>query len=243
MAYDNVILFILLMISMQAVLLMAGKGTRWAKDFDGPKQLEKLAGKPILEHTLDAMPDEVTEFIFVVGGPHEPALREHFASGEYKGRPIEFVVQKEQLGLAHAFKTAKHLISGEWMGMIADDIIGAEGLVALAKCEGNAVLGYKVSNPEAFGVLVTDDDGNLVKAIEKPKEFVSDLVWTGHMKMSPEFMEVDVEPSDRGEYETPDVWMKLVHDGGQSIKVIETDLWLPINEKAQFEEAERVLIK
>jgi len=228
---------------MQAVLLMAGKGTRWAKHFEGPKQLMDLAGKPILEHTLDATPDEVTEFIFVVGGPHEPTLREHFKSGEYKGRPIQFVVQKEQLGLAHGFNTAQHLISGEWLGMIADDIIGSEGLQQLVQSEGNAVLGYKVSNPEKFGVLVIDDDKSLVKAVEKPSEFVSDLVWTGHMKMSSDFMKAEVEPSARGEYETPDVWMKLIQDYGQRIKVIETDFWLPINEKEQFEEAERVLKK
>lgn len=220
---------------------MAGKGTRWAKDFEGPKQLTKLAGKPILEHTLDAIPQSVESFIFVVGGPHERTLRDHFPNSEYKGRKIDFVVQEEQLGLAHAFKFAKEHIDGEWLGMIADDIISPKGLEALAATSGPAILGYKVSNPENFGVLVTDEESNLVQAVEKPKEFVSDLVWTGHMRMPAEFMTIDIEPSARGEYETPDVWMKLMQETGATIKVIETDFWLPVNDKAQFEAAEEAL--
>jgi len=226
---------------MKAVLLMAGKGTRWAKDFSGPKQLTPLVGKPILEHTLDAIPASVDSFIFVVGGPHEQTIRDYFSSGEYKGRKVDFVVQEEQLGLAHAFKVAKDFIDGDWLGMIADDIISPKGLEALAAADGPAILGYKVSNPESFGVLVTDDDSNLVRAVEKPKEFISDLVWTGHMRMPKEFMTIDVEPSDRGEYETPDVWMKLIQEQNLAIKVIETDFWLPINDKAQFEAAEEAL--
>ena len=96
-------------------------------------------------------------------------------------------------------------------------------------------------NPEAFGVLVADKEGNLVRSVEKPKEFVSDLVWTGLMVMDDRFFEAKVEPSARGEYESPDVWMKLAKDYGAKIKVVEAEQWLPVNDKPQLEEAERVL--
>jgi dTDP-glucose pyrophosphorylase len=225
---------------MQAVILMAGKGTRMAKYYEGPKQLLPVKGKPTVEHTLDLLPHEVDELIFVVGGPHEAKVREHFKSGEYGGRPITFVVQQEQLGLAHAFKTAKDILKGRWYGMVGDDIFGPKGIKAMLEHD-RAILAYRVPNPESFGVLVTDDDSYLVRAVEKPQEFVSDLVWTGAMLMDESFFDVEVEPSARGEYETPDVWTKLIAEHHKPIKVVEAEFWLPINDKPQLEEAERVL--
>lgn len=226
--------------SMTAVILMAGKGKRWVKHYKGPKQLMPVHGKPIVEYLLDSLPDEIDKFIFVVGGPHEERIRSHFASGEYGGRPITFVVQEEQLGLAHAFKTARSELSGRWFGAVADDIVDPKGLKKLFNHD-LAILAYRVRNPEMFGVLVPDREGNLQKAIEKPKEFISDLVWTGHMVMDESFFEVDVKPSDRGEYETPDVWTKLIKEQGKKIKIVEAKLWLPINDRDQLEEAERAL--
>lgn len=226
---------------MKAVVLMAGKGTRWAKYFDGPKQLMPVAGKPIVEHALDMLPAGVDSFVFVVGGPHEPHIREYFKSGEYQGKPVEFVIQTQQLGLAHAFRFAADMVGGtRWLGMVGDDIVGPKGLAELVQHE-LGVLAYRVKNPENFGVLVTDEDGYLVRAVEKPQEFISDLVWTGHMVMDGRFLTTDVAPSARGEYETPDVWTKLIEDGNAKIKVVESEFWLPINDKAQFEEAEKVL--
>lgn len=218
---------------------MAGKGTRWAKDFSGPKQLMPVAGKPILEHGLDQLPPAITELIFVVGGPHEAAIREYFKANQYAGKPITFVIQKEQLGLAHAFKTAKDILQGRWLGMVGDDIYGPEGMKRLVEPE-LALLSTHVPNPEKFGVLITDKESNLVRAVEKPQEFVADQVWTGAMVMDEEYLNIDLPPSARGEYETPDVWTELVKRG-RKIKVVDADFWLPINDKEQFHEAERIL--
>lgn len=211
-----------------------------AKYYEGPKQLLPVKGKPVVEHMLDQLPAEITEYIFVVGGPHEARVREYFKSGEYRGKTITFVVQTEQLGLAHAFRAARHLVQGRWMGMVGDDIFGPRGLRELAACD-LGVLAYRVPNPENFGVLVTDDNGYLVRAVEKPKEFVSNLVWTGAMVMDESFFTIDVAPSARGEYETPDVWTALIAQQGKKIKVVESEFWLPVNDKAQLEEAQRVL--
>jgi len=238
---------------MQAVILMAGKGKRMAKYYEGPKVLLPVNGKPVVEYLIESLPAEVTELIFVVGGPHEGLIRERFSSGQYGGpprgrgspaggRPITFVLQEEQLGLAHAYRVAQDLIKGRWYGMVGDDIIGAKGLKELAAHE-LSVLAYHVPNPEQFGVLVADEAGYLVRAVEKPPEFVSDLAWTGHMVMDESFFEVKTERSARGEYETPDVWTKMIAERGAKIKVVESELWLPINNKAQLEEAERALRK
>ncbi len=222
---------------MQAIILMAGKGTRMAKYYEGPKQLLPVAGKPVVHYLLDSLPSEITELIFIVGGPHEERIRDHFASGEYNGRPITFIRQDEQLGLPHAFGMAKDVIRDKWFGSVADDIFDPVAIQKLVQ-EDIALLSSRVPNPEQFGVLVTDEEGYLIRAVEKPKEFVSDLVWNGAMVMDKSFFETKTELSARGEYETPDVWTKLIAEQGKKIKVIESEYWLPVNDKDQLEAAE-----
>lgn len=73
-----------------------------AKDYEGPKHLLPIAGKTLIDHALTYLPSAIDELIFVVGGPHEQRIRDYFSAGEHSGRPITFVVQKEQLGLAQA---------------------------------------------------------------------------------------------------------------------------------------------
>lgn len=219
---------------------MAGKGTRMAKYYDGPKQLLPVNGRPVVEYLLDSLPAEVSELIMIVGGPHEEKIRAVFASG-YKGRLVQFVKQEEQLGLAHAFWCAAPYVKGRWLGTVGDDIFGADDVRRMIATNELAVLAARVEKPETFGVLVTDVDGYLVRAVEKPKEFVSDLAWMGAMVMDEDFFTAKVEPSARGEYETPDVWMELINEKQRRIKVVKGSLWLPVNDKAQLEEAERVL--
>ena len=84
---------------MQAAVLLAGKGTRMAKHYEDPKHLLPIAGKPIVEHVLDRLPNEIRELVFIVGRPHEDAIRQHFSNNTYGGQPISFRVQEEQLGL------------------------------------------------------------------------------------------------------------------------------------------------
>lgn len=225
---------------MQAVLLMAGKGSRMAKDYEGPKQLLPVAGKPILEYILDSLPAAITELVFVVGGPHEQTIRDHFSSGEYDGRTITFVVQEEQLGLAHAFWTTKDIVQGRFLGMVSDDLFDPKALEEMLEHD-LSVLASHSDHPENFGVFIADEEGYLVKSVEKPKEFVSDLISNGAMVMDERFMNAEVAPSARGEYETPDVWQHLIDTQGAKIKIVESGFWLPINDKEQLDEAARIL--
>lgn len=208
-----------------------------AKYYEGPKQLLPVLGKPVVEHLLDALPEEVSDLIFIVGGPHENRIREYFSSGAYNGKPITFIRQDQQLGLAHAFGMAKDAVRGKWLGSVADDIFDPDSIRRLLQ-EDMAVLSYRVENPEQFGVLVADERGNLISAVEKPQEFVSNLVWTGAMVMDESFFDIKTEPSARGEYETPDVWMKLVHEQNKEIKIVECKYWFPVNDKPQLDAAE-----
>ncbi|GMQ95134.1 MAG: hypothetical protein BMS9Abin13_245 [Patescibacteria group bacterium] len=208
-----------------------------AKDREGPKHLLPIGGKPVIEHTLGSLPAQITEVVFVVGGPYEADIRDYFAKRSRDRHAFAFVVQREQLGVAHAFRCARDIVHGRFLGLVGDDIFSEKGLSALLEHD-LSLLASRVKDPSRFGVLVPDKKGNLLRAFEKPQEFISDLVWNGAMVMDESFFEAETAPSARGEHEAVDAWMRLMGEGGKNIKIVESDMWLPINDKEELERAE-----
>ena len=70
---------------MQALLAVAGKGTRMRKTHAEPKHLLPIANKPVIEHFVDKLPGEVDELVLIVGGPHKETIQDFFGS-KFKGR-------------------------------------------------------------------------------------------------------------------------------------------------------------
>ena len=169
---------------MQAVVLLAGKGTRMAMDYEGPKHLLPVAGKPIIEHALDQLPREVSELVFIVGGPHEEAIRQHFSTGIYGGRRIVFLVQEEPLGIAHAFRVAAPVITGRWLGMVGDDIFGPRSLQKLVQQQDIALIASRVARPQHFGVLVTDDMRGYLTSVQSKSPRRLFQIWFGTARWS-----------------------------------------------------------
>lgn len=226
---------------MQAVIPIAGKGKRMEKAYGGPKQLLPVAGKPLVEYTLARLPREIDELVLVVGGPHEQQVR-HYFQGAHGGRRVTYVRQGEQLGLGHAIQQAAPVIRGRFLSVLPDDIYAAEDLHALVQHGDLAALAMRVSHPENFGVLVCDAEGCLVKAVEKPKVFISNLISVGAYVLDPEFFDVQVPPSARGEIELPDIVLALIRDRGRRVRVLEASFWLPVNDPEQLTTAEQELL-
>ena len=135
---------------MQSVIPIAGTSSRMNSKYSGPKQLLKVAGKPLIEYLLQNLPSQVDELVLIVGGPHEGAIREYFGA-YHDGRRITYVIQKEQLGLGHAICTTKDVVKGKFLVTLPDDIMQEEDLIRLTGQPDLAILTYKVSNPERFG--------------------------------------------------------------------------------------------
>lgn len=227
---------------MQAVVPIAGKGKRMAGHHQGPKQLLPVAGRPLVEHTLGRLPAAVDELVLVVGGPHERQIREFFG-GEYGGRHVAYVQQSEPLGLGHAVQQAAGVIRGRFLTILPDDVYAPEDLAKIAQSPDLALLAMRVERPEQFGVLVCDEEGCLIQAVEKPQGFVSDLVSTGVYLLDPEFFDVHVPPSARGEIELPDIVLALVRERGRRVKVHEASFWLPVNDPSQLTTAEQEMLR
>ena len=217
---------------MQAVVLAAGKGTRLRPlTDDKPKVLVEVDGKPLIEDVFDNLVDcGATEFIVVVGYKKEQIIDRY--GDAYEGVPITYAHQREQLGLAHAILQAEPHVDDDFMLMLGDNIFrgNLEDVVNRQREEraDAAFLVEEVPYEEAsrYGVLDTNEYGEIVEVVEKPDDPPSNLVMTGVYTFTPAIFHAChlVQPSDRGEYELPDA-IDLLIQSGRTIDALRLQGW------------------
>lgn len=211
---------------MQAVILAAGLGKRLRPTTEEvPKPLVPVNGKPIVAYTLERLPEEIDEIIFVIG--YKGEMLKAAYGDRYGARPVRYVEQGEPLGTGHAVKQARSVVREKFLLLYGDDVYGADGLKRLIRHDW-ALLARKVSHPERFGVVVLDGAGYVERMVEKPAEFVSDLSWVGACVVHPEILAMEMPLSPRGEYEFPDMVNALIARGVH-FRTELADLWLPGN--------------
>jgi len=217
---------------MQAVILAAGKGTRLMPlTDDKPKALVEVAGRPLLEHVFEQLVGlGISEFVVVVGHRKQQIIERY--GGGFRGVPITYAHQREQLGLAHALLQAEPHVDEEFALMLGDNVFRANLADVVARQRRGdvdaAFLIEEVPYEEAsrYGVCETTEDGEIVEVVEKPDDPPSNLVMTGFYTFSPAIFHAChlVQPSDRGEYELPDT-IDLLLESGRTIDAIPMDGW------------------
>lgn len=161
---------------------MAGMGTRMRPHtLTVPKPLIPLAGKPIVhrlvEGIVDVCEEEINEIAFVIGNFGEEVENQLRKIAESVGAKASIYYQIEALGTAHAVWCAADSLEGKTVVAFADTLFFAD-----FKIDPNAdsiIWVQKVDNPEAYGVVTTNEQGIITGFEEKPKEFVSDLAIIG----------------------------------------------------------------
>ena len=210
---------------MQVVLLTAGEGTRMRPLTESlPKPMLPVADRPLVAHAADAAVEAgAAELILVVGYEAE-AVRSYFGS-EYRGVAVEYAVQDEQLGTAHAVQCAEHHIDGPFVVLNGDDLYDSASIDALLSTDGPAVGTYRVEDPTSYGVFEVDDDGVVTGIVEKPTDPPTNLVNVGAYRFPAAAREwLEVPLSDRGEHEITDVLSKTIAEG--AVTTVEVDRWL-----------------
>jgi len=217
---------------MQAVVLAAGEGTRLRPlTEDKPKVLVEVDGKPLIEDVFDNLLSiGVTELIVVVGYMKERIIERYGDS--YEGVPITYAHQREQLGLAHAILQAEPHVDEEFVLMLGDNVFRANlGDVINRQNEQRADAAFLVEEvpweeASRYGVLDTNEYGEVIEVMEKPDDPPSNLVMTGFYTFTPAIFHAChlVQPSDRGEYELPDA-IDLLIQSGRTIDAIRMDGW------------------
>ena len=222
---------------MQAVILAAGEGKRMRPlTLEKPKPLIEVAGKTIIEHVMDALPEAIDEIIIVIGYKGD-MIRDRFGAS-YKGRLIRYVHQWMAAGTAHALSLARPFITGKFMFLNADDILGPEAL-AEAITHPLAILVSTHDRPEIMGVVEKRADGTLEAIEEKPEKPKSNLVNTNTMVLDERVFLYEAPKHSTGEYYIVDPVSALAKD--HPIMVIEQPLWIPVGYPEDIARAEAKL--
>ncbi|MEK6969772.1 MAG: sugar phosphate nucleotidyltransferase [Nanoarchaeota archaeon] len=227
---------------MKVVILAAGKGTRMLPLTETiPKVLVKVKGKPFLYYVLKNLQQAgYTEFCLVVGYKKEK-IKSFLEEYGFKAKLVE---QKEQLGTGHALLQVKSFCGKEnFISIGGDNLCSVKDFKAIAKEDDYIyVAGIHSESPEKYGVLIKDENNNLIEIKEKPKKFVGNLINTALYKFTPKIFEAleQVKESERREYELPDALTLLAKQG--KVKVIKIkDYWLDLGCKEDIPKVEAFL--
>lgn len=222
---------------MKAIILAAGRGTRMGSLTDTtPKPMLKINNKPILEYKLNALPEEITEVIFVIGYLGD-VIKNHFGNF-YNGRKIHYVIQEKLEGSGAAVHLAKDILKDKFLVMMGDDLYHKDDLKNIIKHD-LAVLAREVEDPTHFGIIETDNNGNLINIIEKPKESKNKLANIGAYMLNEKFFDYDMAYTDSGETNLPLTISKM--SDKYIIKVERASHWFAIGYPDDLEKAEKII--
>lgn len=224
---------------MQAVILGAGRGKRMEHLTSSlPKPMLSVNGKNLIEHKLDALPDEIDEVVIVIGYLGEK-IQEYFGSS-YKGKKIKYVKQGELLGTMSALIEAKPMINGKFLVMMGDDIYGKEDIENVLK-NGWAILVEKVAKPKRGAKVVKKDDGTISDIIERSELTPGDLNNAGLYVMGMEIFDYPLVAIGNGEYGLPQTLVKALKDF--PIKIVEAKEWYQVTSPEDVERVGQLLKK
>src|SRR5438876_1187445 len=225
---------------MDAVILAAGFGTRLRPHtLQTPKPLPQVAGRPLLDWTLGALPPVVDRVLVVVhylADQIETYLRdqEHFGQWLTVHQPVP-------RGTGDALRACRQQIrSSRFMVLNGDDLYGARDLAALVDCPA-AVLVHPVDEPRRFGIAFVRPDGTLERLVEKPDLDGCQLANTGAYLFPREVFETEPKLSARGEYEITDYVSDLA--ARQPVTVVQASFWLPIATVQVWQQAQTMNLK
>jgi NDP-sugar pyrophosphorylase family protein len=210
---------------MDAIILAAGLGTRLRPHtLKVPKPLLSVAGRPILDWALGALPPSVDRVLVVVNylGDQIDAylqIQRHVAA-------CEVVRQEVPRGTGDALRTCRNrLRSDRFLVLNGDDLYGAADLAELASRPAGLLV-HPVDEPRRYGIVFRKPDGSLEKLVEKPDLDGRQLANTGAYVFPAEVFDTELTVSARGEYEITDYVSALARR--RTVDVVETRFWLPI---------------
>jgi glucose-1-phosphate thymidylyltransferase len=200
---------------MKGILLAGGSGSRLLPATGGiSKQLLPVYDKPMVYYPLSSLMLAGIREILVISTPHDtPIFQRLLGDGRELGVEIEYRVQEKPEGIAQCFLIAADWIDGDRVALaLGDNIFYGHGFpdsirTAAAREVGASVIGYRVHDPERYGVVEFDHEGQILSLEEKPEKPKSNYVVTGLYFYDDQVVEIaeNLKPSARGELEITDV--------------------------------------
>jgi len=236
---------------MKALILSGGKGTRlYPLTYTSAKQLIPVANKPILFRVIESIRDAGIKEIGIVIGSTGAYVREAVGRGGRWGVEITYISQEKPLGLAHCVKISREFLGEDpFVLFLGDNVIqgGISELIgdfATNEWHSQIVL-IRIKHPEEYGVVELDDDGRIIRLLEKPKNPPSDLALVGVYMFDAHIHEAvnAIKPSWRGELEITDALQWLVDNNYEVRPHIHRGWWIDTGQPDDLLEANDLVLE
>src|SRR5690606_34772276 len=203
------------MTARRGIILAGGSGTRLYPITRAiSKQLLPVYDKPMIYYPLSVLMMAGIREVLIINTPHEQVLfQQLLGDGSQWGMDIRYAVQPSPDGLAQAYLIGKEFVAGKPSCLVlGDNIFHGTGLRELlrradSRQPGATVFGYRVNDPERYGVAVFGKTGKVVDLVDKPSQPRSNYAITGLYFYDGNASDhaAALKPSRRGELEITDL--------------------------------------
>ena len=233
---------------MKGIVLAGGSGTRLHPvTMVVSKQLLPVYDKPMVYYPLSLLMLAGIREVLIISTPRDlPAYRELFGDGSRFGMRFSYCEQPRPEGLAQAFLLGREFLAGSPACLVlGDNILHGPGLPRmLADCakltDGARIFGYRVRDPERYGVVEFDSGGRALSIEEKPHRPKSQFAVPGLYFYGPDVCDLaaGLKPSSRGELEITDLNRRYLDQGRLTVTVLDRGYaWLDAGTHRSLSEA------
>ena len=214
----------------KGLILAGGTGSRlWPITQGLSKQLMPIYDKPMIYYPLSVLMLTGIREIGIITTPQDQAQFQHLlGDGTQWGVQITWLIQESPDGLAQAYLIAEDFLDGAPSAMVlGDNIFFGHGLPELlasadVQTDGGTVFGYRVADPQRYGVVGMDENGRVTQIIEKPEVPPSNYAVTGLYFLdgtAPDRART-IKPSARGELEIVTLLESYLTEGALNVETM-----------------------